>query len=113
MSQNACLCRLVVVGHNGQDRVGAGCLGRGRQFQRLAGRVRTGPGDDGYPAACDTDGRGNDFFVLVAAECRILTHGFTDPNKLRPCFRAATCESAESTVANLAMRADNPCEAGV
>ena len=83
MSQDACLHRLVVVGHDGQYRVGAGCLGHGRQFQRLAGRVRTGPGDDGYPIACDTDGRGNDFFVLVAAECRILAHGFPDDDRRR------------------------------
>ena len=58
------LGRLVVVGHDGQDRVGAGRFGILAQFDRLAGRIGAGAGDDRYPAARGVDRNADDGVVL-------------------------------------------------
>src|SRR6185312_2174049 len=62
------LGRLVVVGHHRQAQVGARLLGESLQLYRLAGGIRTGPGDHRNASGDLRDSSLDKFTVLVVVD---------------------------------------------
>jgi hypothetical protein len=72
------LHRLVVVGHHREHGVGAGSFRALRQFDRLTGRIGSGPGDDPDAAPCHLDGGSNDAFPFRGRQSGGFAAGFAD-----------------------------------
>ena len=69
------LGRLVVIGRDHQDGIGAGLLGVLGEFDRLPGRIGAGAGHDRNPAARLIDAPLHHLFVLVMGQCRAFAGG--------------------------------------
>ena len=80
MLVKAFLRRLIVIGSDDEDRVGAGAFGMLRKFDRLGGRVGTCAGHDRHPAAGLLDAPFDNFFVFVVGERRAFA-GRADRNE--------------------------------
>jgi hypothetical protein len=68
MRAQACLGRLIVVRHDGQNGIGATCLGVLAQLDGGSGRIRAGSRDHRYPAACDVDCEADECTVLSSVQ---------------------------------------------
>src|SRR6478672_5855599 len=62
------LRRLVVIGYDGYQGIGAGCFRVSRQFDRLTGRIRACPRDHGDSAMRCADGGSDNTIVLSSTQ---------------------------------------------
>ena len=75
MRVHACLGRLVVIGRDDQDRVGAHLLGMPRERDRLGGTVRPGARNHRDPAPDLVHRDFDDPFMFLVAQGRALARG--------------------------------------
>jgi hypothetical protein len=98
MRVHSLLCGLVVVGHDGQDGVGADGLRIPAQIDRLAGRIGASARDDRYPALRGVDGNGDDAVVLRPTQIGRFAGG--------PAYDQGTGTLLDLTVAEVFERRD-------
>ena len=95
MRMDAGLHRLVVIGHHREHRIGAGGLGPPRQLDGLAGRIRSGAGNDADAAVCDLDGGAEDTVVLGRCQRGGFAGGFADHDRRDAGLDLALTKSCE------------------
>ena len=96
MGVQAILDGFIVVGHDGENRVGASGLCVLRQLDRVSRRIGSGSGDDRNAAARDINRDANENVMFRRPQCRSLAR--------RPAYHECSC-----TLANLAFAELGEC----
>src|ERR1700722_14700029 len=95
MRKNAGLHRLVVVGHDGEHRIGAGRFRAARVLDGVAGRIGSRRGNDADTAVRDFDGGADDSVMLGWRQRRGFAGGLADPDRRGAWLDLELAESCE------------------